>query len=70
MSEWRLIRTAPKDVPVLGWDPYFLMKVMRFDHIQGFWVSDGPYDFEVGGKEIRLKPTHWMPLPTPPDPKG
>ncbi len=64
--DWQPIATVPTWPCCLVWDPYFGMKVARFDPLKSVWLSDGPYDFEVGGKEIELQPTHWMPLPKPP----
>jgi hypothetical protein len=70
MSEWQPIETAPDHPVCLVWDDYFGMKCARFDPLRKQWVSDGPYDWEVGGKEIDLNPTHWMPLPAPPKRHG
>lgn len=64
---WMPIETAPRDyLPVLTWDPYYLMRVARRDTSSGSWITDLPFDWERGGKELRVEPTHWRPLPAPP----
>lgn len=66
LAEWQPIESAPHDeIPILGWSP--LLGIMHVEHIEwtdeagthGIWATcDGGY--------IR-KPTHWMPLPKPPE---
>ena len=71
MSEWQQIETAPKDgKSVLVYD-YFLQHkdgrhvvVARFTEEKGWHVSATV----VGGLYVGLtNPTHWMPLPEPPN---
>jgi hypothetical protein len=61
MTDWQLIETAPKDGTYIlgnkkfldaGWSP----RVVRWE--RGCWLTD-PGDWSQ-------KPTHWMPLPEPP----
>lgn len=62
-SQWKPIETAPKDGrPVLVYDPGLgYPYVCRFRH--GIWV-------EASGEEFNVSfPTHWMPLPDPPEDK-
>lgn len=64
---WQPIETAPKDgTPVLvhapggctQWKLHTTLWICRWD---GRWV-------EAGGEEYTTcEPTHWMPLPPPPD---
>lgn len=72
MSEWRPIETAPKDGSVvLLWEKgseliydsnsEIAAGYCRYD---GHWTT-GQYDFWCDEIEC-CKPTHWMPLPEPP----
>lgn len=79
MSEWYPIETAPKDgTTVMGFDPKYPMFCDAARIVQwtttGTSIEDeeeegraqgwtGPRDGFVGDFE----PTHWMPLPDPPD---
>ncbi len=64
---WQDISTAPRDgQPILAWDPYYLMRCARPDPSSGSWLTDLPYGVERGEREMRIEPTHWMPLPAPP----
>lgn len=59
MSEWRLIETAPKDdTPVLTWD--------GMSHAVATWAYEDQW-WTLGLPAF--KPTHWMPLPAPPEDK-
>lgn len=58
-SEWQPIETAPKDCPVLVYAPgkeglTALISTCKWHYQAGFCID-----------EIR-EPTHWMPLPSPP----
>ena len=63
MSEWQPIETAPKDgTEILGWwKRSKTMEVIVWCDIEHNWldVQDVPTS----------APTHWMPLPTPPESK-
>jgi hypothetical protein len=74
MSEWQPIETAPKD-------KYILLYCSRFGIIRGKWSDEQyaktprPYwrhdktDL-YGIRDTRDdQPTHWMPLPNPPEAK-
>lgn len=60
MSEWKPIETAPKDGMVL---------VAGFWDDGRSWRDIGHCDHlgVVGRWDYNLEPTHWMPLPEPPD---
>lgn len=78
-SEWQPIETAPKDgTPVLvyatrdGW----VAKPARLvaSYKSGFWQIYGAAGGEPKSSNIRdpqwldvVTPTHWMPLPNPPE---
>lgn len=83
MGTWQPIESAPKDgVPVLLWDPYYLMRIGRWeisavaaiygrrvaDSADGHWIQDLPYGDDPGRGEVTksLDPTHWQLLPAPP----
>lgn len=59
---WQPIETAPRDgTVVLTWArhrPNRFAALGHFDANCGDWVSDG---------NLYLEPTHWMPMPTPPN---
>ncbi len=67
---WQPIETAPKDGAVIVWGRYWSdeqgwmlePKIARWDAsaFGGSWVVDHRYPFSV-------RPTHWMPLPPPPE---
>ena len=80
MAEWQPIDTAPKDgTPILvyadcsGWEEYGKSRVVAY-WTRHCWAAYGP----AFGEPLRSKdgmtpqriadcnPTHWMPLPTPP----
>ena len=80
--QWQPIETAPKNAEVLVWredsgpfiakftDPYEVIPVeemerenMEFPDDFEEWYSDA-YGWQEGSE----RPTHWMPLPPPPQP--
>jgi hypothetical protein len=73
MSEWLPIETAPKDgSAVLGYFPgYDGVSFARRDVIAMYWSGwgGGIWDCASSGHHIHQSPTHWMPLPSPPDSK-
>ena len=86
MSEWKDISTAPKDgTDIIGcywcdWGDgttsYYGPWTMAWRH--GKWVPswdgatviDYQSDFGTDYKTLDSNPSHWMPLPPPPAPKG
>ena len=72
MNEWQPIETAPKDgtwvlVCGNGWD--VMMASYSYDGRIGrgyFWGPTEWDDYELAEQQ----PTHWMPLPEPPENKG
>lgn len=64
--EWQPIETAPKDgTRILGAWPSFLKKnewfIQPVFFVCGVWLHGWDED-----EDQPLKPTHWMPIPTPP----
>lgn len=64
MSEWQPIETAPKDGSRLlayskGWD-----HEQKDQEIAWWNESSGLFRWQSG---TIVKPTHWMPLPSPPE---
>lgn len=78
MSDWRPIETAPKDgTHVILWVPFFMPQTVREKLGRGYgavlaggWNSwEKVWALEIGGSCVGPKymvPTHWMPLPDPP----
>jgi hypothetical protein len=77
MSEWQPIETAPRDgTRLFLWDSHLDLAISGMWHVeptidnpvQGYepgwawWVSDRDYVMWDDG----TSPTHWMPLPKPP----
>lgn len=77
MSEWQPISTAPKGKPVLLWAGG---SVSVGEHGTAAWQTEwnGLVDGELAwaggydnaGLATVHNPTHWMPLPDPPDAGG
>lgn len=79
-GEWHLIDTAPKDglrrllyLSFQGKSPVCGRWVWFPDHTDGYWVHDklksAKYNYKCGPHELP-QPTHWMPLPEPPNGKN
>ncbi len=67
MSEWQPISTAPNGVYLLASRQRAGMPLI------GMMLDDGEfaaYDQQEHGFGRPYKPTHWMPLPEPPDAGG
>ena len=67
MSEWQPIETAPKDgkyiLAVRNAVGHRAVTVIVFDEVLG-WVGRTVEDEK---KMVKYQPTHWMPLPEPPE---
>jgi hypothetical protein len=70
VSEWQTIESAPKDgTELMLWDLdgfAVLGQYVSFDGKAPSGYHDGWYDSWRGYDE--LTPSHWMPLPSPPEP--
>jgi hypothetical protein len=75
MGEWRLIETAPKGQWVLGWLPAMdggagmVLPVFwgKHNHVPLYgWIYHA--DTLDGENVEQCDPTHWQPLPLPPEP--
>lgn len=73
MREWQKIESSPKDMAFLAWaDVWHWRRVEKayrhsdFNGHKDVVCRDGPAGppFKIGGKDA---PTHWMPLPSPPE---
>lgn len=77
--DWKPIETAPKDgrdvhlwvrgslVPVAGYyisRAYLQREYDNPDHMEEGWYPSFGYPFDC--PEVTMTPTHWMPLPPPP----
>jgi len=67
VSDWMPIETAPKDVPILAYEPY---EWGGGAVVTIYWQPNVNYvagGYWGGGSPLRVyEPTHWMPLPEPP----
>src|SRR5574343_444311 len=72
MSEWQDIATAPKDgTPVDLWVHGGRLADAEWSDRKQAWVVWGQDEFESGADvKINGRPTHWMPLPSPPAPSA
>lgn len=74
MSEWKTIKTAPRNAPVILYGTLLTYCCNSADHGKPFGdpvVAQGSYHIDrwrVGNYECI--PTHWMPLPEPPKEKS
>lgn len=68
MSEWQPIETAPKDGTVVIILHGNLMAIAFADpENEGVWTLDDGHDYRPACRRELTKPTHWMPLPSPPE---
>jgi hypothetical protein len=59
MSEWQPIETAPKDgTEFLAFQPGWELDFAWWDQARGMWMD------RHGDQTV---PTHWIPLPPPPE---
>jgi hypothetical protein len=74
MSEWRDIRTAPKDGSIfLAWDATTKrvcvgewLDATEMDVFFGATIGFAFFDFFIEQEVFDHEMTHWQPLPTPP----
>jgi hypothetical protein len=64
VSGWQPIETAPRERDFLAWDGKWV-----FMCCVG-WYEDGKPVFVDSGNYLARKPTHWQPLPPPPEQDG
>ena len=62
-QDWQPIETAPRDCPVLRWCPENDDSPAEAHVMQWYEQADTWMVYGIGGFE----PTHWRPLPTPPE---
>jgi hypothetical protein len=62
---WQPIDTAPKDGTAILIHPAAgEMRVVHWRIDRGYWSTDS---WDDGGYDADMHPTHWMPLPPPPE---
>ena len=71
---WQPIETAPKDgTLVLLYDgsPWPSLGSWRRDYYREdlgeMWLDDSNDEYSLGCASLRLNPSHWMPIPPPPE---
>jgi len=70
---WQPIETAPKDGTVIDlWDGHYKHRVVNARWANHYWMNGVPIREKSWGSNDRDgpfcdKPTHWMPLPKPPE---
>jgi hypothetical protein len=71
MTDWQDISTAPRFTRILTFFPDAVHPVMIAEAIDYEDDPDNPewWAFDEGGT-ANANPTHWMPLPSPPEAKG
>ena len=63
MSEWQPIDTAPKDQLILGWVRMHGYNI--YEYRKSVYGGASGWQLHIPGLRVN-KPTHWMPLPSPP----
>lgn len=63
-GEWQPIETAPKDEAVLVYRNCFI--IAHFNSVAGRWIGYG-WDSADTLNMLTTPPTHWRPLPSPPE---
>lgn len=67
MNNWPPINTAPKDgTEILLWTHAGIIQASWDWHDWGYFPVYPTYD-GIGGVALSSKPTHWQPLPEPPE---
>ncbi len=62
VQSWQTIDSAPKDAWILAVNIY---TPINTDVVH--WRDGGPPHWRIGMTDTYANPTHWMPLPAPPD---
>lgn len=66
--DWQPIETAPKDgAEILSFGALGLVLV-RYKESQVVWLCNWEHTWDSTPLAVSHNPTHWMPLPTPPNP--
>jgi len=66
MNEWRTIDSAPRDGTwIIIWDGTSVHQASYSERWHGWFDTYGLYEDPWEGNKSH--PTHWMPLPAPPD---
>lgn len=65
MGEWQLIESAPEMYAILIFHEFYSHGRMRHGYrdLNGAWIGVNADGTE---RELKFRPTHWMPLPGPP----
>lgn len=67
MTEWQAMDSAPRDVPVLAWWPHLERPVIAWISRGGASIGKWTFaSFKFESLTPVVAPTHWMPLPEPP----
>ena len=68
MSDWQPIETVPKQRNVLLFA--FTESGSNYKMETGYWMENefvSSWNWPYALKEYDVKPTHWMPMPPPPE---
>lgn len=68
-DKWQPIKTAPKDDYVLLWHPVMVYGEFQGMYCIGFWFEKERRWSNIHRVQEKFDyyPTHWMPLPNPPE---
>ena len=64
--DWQPIETAPLCTTVLVWDGRDVQAATKTASF-GYWWADFDLGDQENGHTMTPQPTHWMPLPEPPE---
>jgi hypothetical protein len=66
--KWRPIKTAPTDsTNLLVFDPEWVGDGCNGELIAYGWPYRGVVEWRTVPEDVAVEPTHWMPLPAPPE---
>ncbi len=63
---WKPIESAPKDRDVDVWDGFERVPNAKYNTQTGTWFSDVFSYGDMDWREMDSQPTHWTPIPAPP----